>query len=95
MSEKSKQSAKVKPRHVIRCRQISANIYFRQANSGHEFFDYLLERQWQSLRSSKVLKGTTLFEANEDDAIECIRKACEWIRLQGAVPQSTQEGPNE
>lgn len=96
MSDKKKQQTnKLKPRHIIRCGEISASIYLRQANSGHVYFDYVIDREWTSLRTSKTLKGSSLFAANETDAIECIRKASEWIRSQADHPPLLQKETNE
>jgi hypothetical protein len=80
VSERKQSTNKTKPEHTIRCGQVTASIHYRQSNTGFNYYDFTLSRCWKSMRNSKEVFGASLFEQNEDDAIKCIRQACEWIR---------------
>lgn len=88
MNEKKKSITKQKPEHVIRCGQVTAMIYLRQSNSGLLYRQFSLGRSWSSMATGKEAHGTTFFHDNQEDLIQAVQQASEWIRhkIAGALP---------
>jgi hypothetical protein len=80
MPEKKHNTAKQKPVHTIRCREVTADIMLRQSNAGYSYYDFELGRSYQSMGTGREVHGATLFENHEEDAIEVVRQAARWIR---------------
>lgn len=80
MNEKKKLDAKTKPVHVIRHGEVVATICLRQSNAGYPYFDFTLNRCWNSMASGRVAKGNSFFEKHHDDIVRATCEAVEWIR---------------
>lgn len=79
MTEKRK-TTQQKPEHVIRCGVVTASIHARQSNCGYGYWDYSLQRSWESVTSRKEVRGSTFFDTNEQDIVKAVAEASAWIR---------------
>ena len=80
MSEKKQTTFKQKPEHTIRCGVVIISIHLRQSNCGFGYWDYTIQRTWQSVTTRKEARGSTFFDKNEADIVEAVGKASAWIR---------------
>jgi hypothetical protein len=80
MAEKKSTNGKQKPVHVVRCGEAIAAIYLRQSNAGFSYYDFSLGRCWNSLATGKESHGSSFFEKNEDDLLQAVRQAAQWVR---------------
>jgi hypothetical protein len=81
MTEKKKSTGSgAHPKHTIRSGEVTASIYQRQSNTGYAYLDFSLSRSWKSASTAKEAHGTSFFVENEEDLMEAIRQATEWIR---------------
>ena len=79
MAEKKK-NIQQEPEHVIRCGVVTASIHARQSNCGYGYWDYSLQRSWESVTSRKEVRGSTFFDTNEQDIVKAVTEASAWIR---------------
>ena len=84
MSEKKQSNKKQKPEHEVRCGNVIASIYLRQSHCGFLYMDFHLNRVWESKTTGKRAQGASFFDQNEEDLIQAIRQASEWIRAKNA-----------
>jgi transcriptional regulator of heat shock response len=80
MVEKRQSVTKHKPVHQIRSGECTASIFQRQSNSGYNYYDYVLTRNWSSRNTSRQAAGSTFFEHHERDLVDVIQKATAWLR---------------
>ena len=81
MNEKKKQTAnKQKPVEVIEVGEVKAEVYVRQSNCGLVYYQYVLSRMWRAMATGKVAQSSALFESNEEDAVQAVRKVSARIR---------------
>ena len=88
MAEKKTSTTKQKPEHTVTCGEVTASIYLRQSNCGFPYYDFALGRTWKSVATGKECHGATFFDKNEEDVVEAVRKAAEWIRQRMAPSQT-------
>ena len=91
MNEKKPSTFRQKAEHQIRCGVVTASIYIRQSNCGFPYFDFSLTRSWKSVTTGKEAHGSSFFDCNEQDLVEAVQRACEWIR--GKAEPTTPAGP--
>ena len=94
MTGKKQNNGKQVAVHTIRCGEVTASIYLRQSNAGFAYYDFSLGRCWKSMGTGKESHGSTFFVKNEQDLVQAIREASEWLRekMQAATPT---DGANE
>ena len=80
MNEKKTKTTKQKPEHVIRCGVVKISIHLRQSNCGFPYWDYSIQRCWQSMATGKEAHGATFFDKNEADIVQAVGEASAWIR---------------
>lgn len=80
MADKKTVNSKKKPVHVVRCGEVTASIELRQTNAGFSYYTYSLGRCWNTNASGKVSRGSTFFDKNQDDLVQAIKEASQWIR---------------
>lgn len=92
MNEKKKQTAnKQKPVEVIEVGEIKAEVFLRQSNCGLIYYQYVLTRQWRAMATGKLAQGSALFESNEEDAVQAVRKVSARIRELAAKATGTSD----
>jgi len=95
MNDKKKPAAqKIMPEHTIRCGNTIATIHQRSSHTGYVYWDYSLSRTWRSRSTTNDLFGDSFFIDNQDDLVEVIGKACEWIRNKVLSPDAAASAHN-
>jgi hypothetical protein len=97
MSEKKRTSPKNTPEHVIRHGEVTVEISITQSNSGYQYFHYSIGRRFNSMTTGKEAHGSSFFHRHEEDLVQAIREASEWIRtkLQGTLPPKERNADTE
>ena len=99
MNDKRREpAARQKPEHTVRSGEVTASVYLRQSNSGFTYYDFALNRCWQSMATGKEAHGANFFERHERDLVNAIQQAAAWIRdetrgaqVDRSVPQGLQD----
>ena len=81
MAEKKKREAET-PLHTTRRGQIFAIIEERVSNSGYSYMQFEITRKWLVKSSQSEKSGVGLFEHQENEIVDVVRAACQWIREQ-------------
>lgn len=68
------------PIEVIRRGAIAASIWNRQTATGFEYLDFSISRSWKTKTGDKEGYSSNYFPRNEEELIEVIRKASQFIR---------------
>lgn len=58
----------------------TASIFLRQSNSGFQYFDLSLTRNWRSRTTNKVSSENSFFCENEGEIVQAVKEAAAWIR---------------
>ncbi len=85
MTNKKPTPQKQKPVHTIRRGDVIASIHLRQSNCGFPYYDYQLSRTWTSVGSGKETQGGTFFAKNQQELVELIGEASDWIQRKTGV----------
>ena len=79
MNERKKTAPKDKAEHEIRSGEIGILISLRQSNSGFSYYSYRVVRCWSARATGKETHGCSFFDSDEEDIVQGVRQASEWI----------------
>lgn len=71
-------ATKQTPAHVVRIRDVLAEVHARRSLSGYQFYEILLRRTWQS-STGRQSKGGGFFAENAPAIAEASMAAAAWI----------------
>ncbi len=82
---KDAENEPTEPVHMVRRGAIAASVWRRQSPSGYAYYDFSLSRSWKSMSSEKTGYSRNFFDTNQEELVEVITRAAEWIATQKAL----------